>query len=92
MNAIAGILIGIVNKTWLGRIIAPFLWGFVWYFRVLVFKSDYYNNYLETTKGKSLKWGMSPKISFFFTEYTTALITSLLFSIIAGLVYDLIIK
>lgn len=35
MNVIAGILIGIVNESWLARIAVPFVWGFTWYFRVV---------------------------------------------------------
>jgi len=92
MNVIAGILIGIINDSWWGRIISPFLWGFVWYSRMMIFKSDYHVRYLEENKERKLKWGMKPKVTFFFIEYITAVSTSLVFSVIAGIVYDLIKK
>jgi len=92
MNVIVGILIGIANDTWMGRIMVPFIWGISWYLRVIFFKREYYEKYLEESRGKSLKWGMKPKVAFFFVEYMTALSTSLVFSVIAGFIYDLIKK
>ena len=92
MNVIAGILIGIANEFWLARILAPFIWGVVWYGRVILFKRDVYERYIEYYKDRRQKFGMPPWLSFFFIEYATALVTSLVFSVISGVVYDLIKK
>jgi len=92
MNVIAGILIGIANKSWLARILVPFVWGFIFYFYVIFFKGSYYDRYLEKNKDRRLKWGMKPRVSFFFIEYMTALTTSFIFSIASGFVFDLIMK
>ena len=90
-NVIAGILIGIANDTWLARIIIPFAWGIVFCIYTSIARRDKRDTFL--TKSQSLdrktKWGMSHVQAFYFVEYMTASFTSLLFSIISGLIKGL---
>ena len=90
-NAIAGILIGIANHSWLFCTFAPFAWGVVF----CLYKSiaepqlegaSYANPEL---RGEKTKWGMSRRQAFYFNAYTTAISTSLLFSIVTGIIRQL---
>ena len=90
MNVIAGILIGIVNDSWLTRIIAPFIWGFVIYGYTMTFRKGRHDSYVAANAGRKLRWGWSPRLSFFWIEYWTATTTSLIFSLLAGLIYGIV--
>ena len=92
MNVIAGIMMGIANDTWLARIIAPFIWGFAFYGYTMVFRKQRHDYYVTANEGKELRWGWKPGLAFFWIEYWTATTTSLVFSLLAGLVYSIIKK
>ncbi|KKS46606.1 hypothetical protein A2567_00795 [Candidatus Azambacteria bacterium RIFOXYD1_FULL_42_11] len=91
MNVIAGILIGIINNSWLAIIVAPLLWGIVWCVLQFIYKNKL-NNYLDRAKEKNLplKWKMSHTQSFYFIEYLTSSTTALIFSVLVKLIKDLI--
>ena len=83
MNAIAGVLIGYFNESWPARIIVPFIWGIAWCATkwILNLHKD-----VVVNKEHSRKWGMSWTQAYYFIEYSTAAATSLIFSVITGLV------
>ena len=89
-NVIAGILISIGNKSWLARFLVPFIWGIVYCFYLFKLKREQIYNYVELSKthNRPAKWGMSHLQAFYFIEYMTALSTSLVFSIISGVIID----
>ena len=90
-NVIAGILIGIVNDTWLSRLIIPFIWGFVFCIYTSIFRRDKRDVFITNAEIHDIKakWGMSNVQAFYFIEYFTASFTSLLFSIISGFIKGL---
>jgi hypothetical protein len=92
MNVIAGILIGIANHTLLGRIIAPFFWGIVFCMYTIILHKDRYDYYVATHDAETHRWGWKPGFAFFQIEYVTAAVTSLVFSLLAGLIYNLVKK
>jgi len=90
-NAIAGILIGIANQSWFFCIFAPFAWGVVFCLYMSIAEpqlrgASYANAELREEK---TKWGMSHRQAFYFNAYTTAISTSLLFSIVTGIIKQL---
>jgi hypothetical protein len=89
-NVIAGILIGIVNDLWVPRLIIPFGWGFVFCFYQSFFSSNRRAAFIEDAQSldRPLKFGMNPRTGFYFVEYCTAVSTSVLFSVISGLIKD----
>ena len=86
-NVIAGILIGVANETWSALFIIPFVWGIAYCIYVLFTKKEELNMFIEQAKinNRKGKWGMSHKQEFYFVEYTTASFTSLVFSLISGI-------
>ena len=85
-NAIAGVLIGIANDSWLPRLIIPFIWGVVFCVYTSIARQAKREEFIvqAVMREQKAKWGMSPTQAFYFTEYGTATVTSLIFSIIAG--------
>lgn len=89
-NAIAGIIIGVLAYSWLGRLGIPFVWGISWCFLVSIVGREERDFFIKHKKGQKAKWDMSPVWAFYYIEYMTASTTALLFSIITGLIKDLI--
>jgi hypothetical protein len=91
-NVIAGILIGIANDNWLSWLIAPFGWGLCFCVYESFTWSDRRTAFIENAQslGRTLKFGMSPRMAFYFVEYSTAVCTSLLFSAMSGLIKKLV--
>lgn len=91
MNVIAGIVMGIANNAWIGRLAAPFLWGLVYCVYVSVRSPERREAFIANARerGRALRWGMSPTLAFYFVEYCTATATSLTFSVISGLIKGL---
>ena len=83
-NAIAGIAIGLVNDSWINRLLIPFVWGFVWCVYVSILETSKREIFITRHQDKPVKFGMSAFQAFYFVEYLTALQTSLIFSIIFG--------
>lgn len=92
MNVIAGILIGIVNNSWLAIIVAPLLWGIVWCIIQSIYKNRF-NNYLVRAKERNipLKWKMSHIQSFYVIEYLTSSTTALIFAVGVKIIKDLLL-
>jgi hypothetical protein len=90
-NVIAGILIGIANDTWLARLIIPLAWGLVFCVYTSIARRDKRDAFITQSQGRDrqAKWGMSHMQTFYFVEYLTATSTSLIFSIISGLIKGL---
>ncbi len=86
-NAIAGILIGIANEAWSVLFIIPFIWGIAYCIYVSFTKRENLIIFIEQAKtnNRKGKWGMSHKQEFYFVEYMTASFTSLVFSLISGI-------
>jgi len=40
IHASVGVIIAIVANTWTGRIVPPFIWGFIWCARLALLPSD----------------------------------------------------
>ncbi len=40
VHASVGVIIAIVANTWTGRIVAPFIWGFIWCGRLALLPGD----------------------------------------------------
>ena len=74
MNVCAGILIGVVNNTWLAWIIAPFIWGIVFCIYTSITRRQKEEIFIENAKnsGRKAMLGMSHKWAFYFMEYMTA--------------------
>ena len=91
VNIIAGILIGIVNDTWVARSIIPFGWGVIWCVNLWI-RQDNLKSSLEHAKKRNStpKWGMSHTQAFYFIEFSTAVFTSLICSLLSGLIRDLL--
>jgi hypothetical protein len=85
-NVIAGVLIGVANDSWLPRLIVPFIWGVVFCVYTSIARQDKREDFVAQAemRDKKAKWGMSHTQAFYFIEYGTATVTSLIFSIIAG--------
>lgn len=92
MNIIAGILIGIVNNSWIAIFVASLLWGIVWCVLQFIYKNRL-NNYIARAKERniSLKWKMSHAQSFYFIEYLTSSTTALIFAVVVKLIKDLLL-
>jgi hypothetical protein len=90
-NVIAGILIGVANDTWLARLIVPFAWGIVFCIYTSIARRDKRDAFIKQGEriDRKAKWGMSHVQAFYFVEFMTASFTSLLFSIISGLIKGL---
>ncbi len=90
-NVIAGMLIGIVNDTWLTRSTVPFIWGIVFCIYTSIVRRDKRDTFIANAKmhDRKAKWGMSSVQAFYFVEYMTATFTSLVFSIISGFIKGL---
>jgi len=91
-NLIAGILIGIACHKWGTRLIIPFAWGMGFCVYTSIFekrKRDLTIAYKQHVNRK-IKWGMSPSRAFYFTEYVTATLTSLVFSSLTGAIKDIL--
>ena len=98
-NAVAGLLIGVVNDLWIARITAPLVWGFTWCV-YLWLQSDHSGIrkkkviIRERWSGDNQAWKHGfrgylrthPVLGFYFVEYFTALWTSLVFSVIGGII------
>jgi len=92
LNLIAGILIGMACHKWGERLIGPFAWGIVFCVYTSIFekgKRDVTIAYKQHVNGK-FKWGMSPSQVFYFTEYVTATLISLVFSSLTGAIKDIL--
>ncbi len=91
MNVIAGILIGVFNDSWLARLAVPFLWGIVFCVYVLLRERARYEGAAAKREigGEKARWGLSHTGAFYLVEYATGTATSLVFSVIAGLVKGL---
>jgi len=87
-NVIAGILIGVANEAWSALFIIPFVWGIAYCIYVSFTKKKELNIFIEQAKryNRKGKWGMSHKQEFYFVEYMTASFTSLVFSVISGII------
>jgi len=83
-NVIAGILIGLVNDTWLSRVIVPFGWGVIFCIYISIMQRDRLDAFVASRGNQKAKWGMPPVQAYYFIEYGTATTTSLIFSIITG--------
>lgn len=79
MNIIAGILIGVLSKTWIFCLLTPFIWGLIHCIYGYILKLHDNLMVASTTAGH-------PIISYYFARYTTGSLTSLLFSFITYLV------
>ncbi|MBI2446312.1 MAG: hypothetical protein HYV51_00640 [Parcubacteria group bacterium] len=92
MNIIVGILIGVINDSWSGRLVIPFIYGLVYcgYEWVVGNKLNIYIENVEKHKAQH-RWGISHIQAFYFIEYFTATITSLLFSLLTGLIKNLLL-
>ena len=88
MNVYAGILIGVVNNTWLARIITPFIWGIVFCIYTSITRKQKEEIFIENAKnsGRKAMLGMSHYWAFYFIEYMTATFIALAFSIISGFI------
>jgi len=85
-NAIAGIMIGIANSSWIARLVIPFGWAIVFCVSVSIFERKRRDAYVVNHGGleNKAKWGMSQIQAFYFVEYMTASSTSLIFSVLSG--------
>lgn len=90
-NVIAGILIGVFNDTWLARLVVPFVWGIVFCIYISILGRKRRDAFIAKAEmnGRKAKWGMSHLQAFYFVEYMTAILTSLAFSAISGLIKGL---
>ena len=71
-HASVGIIIAIVANTWAGRIIPPFIWGFIWCARLALLPSD-------QPRGRQHKW-----TTFYAAQYGSAVIGSLVPALAIG--------
>jgi len=85
-NAIAGVLIGLVNDAWLARVLAPFGWGAVFCIYTSITRRDQLDASVAQgeMRGRKARGRMSHAQAFYFIEYATATTTSLIFSVVAG--------
>ena len=85
-NVIAGVMIGLVNDTWLARILIPFGWGAVFCIYSAFGRGDKRDAFVTQAlhRGQTAMAGMTHGQAFYFIEYATATTTSLVFSIITG--------
>ena len=90
-NLIAGILIGIASDAWFARLIIPFGWGVVFCVYTSIFRRDERDIYIADRKlfDHKAKWRMSHLQAFYFVEYMTASLTSLIFSVVSGAIKGL---
>lgn len=86
MNVIAGILIGIANDEWIARLIVSFAWGIVFVIYASIFRQQNRDTFIAQNLGRRAMWGMSSGVAFYFVEFMTAVITSMIFSVLAGIV------
>lgn len=75
MNLIAGIIIGIIGKTWRFCLITPFIWGLIHCIYGYILKLHINPVTMTTSAGR-------PMSSYFFARYMTGSLTSLVLSII----------
>ena len=86
-NLTAGILIAIANTSWLGVNVVCFGWGLIFCAYVSILESSRTKTTIERmrTHGNKLLLN-SPLLTFYAVEYSTALMTSLIFSNITYLI------
>jgi hypothetical protein len=85
-NVIAGLLIGLASDTWLPRVLIPFGWGVIFCIYTAIARRDKRDAFVSQAgiRGQKAKAGMSHTQAFYFVEYATAALTSLVFSVVAG--------
>jgi hypothetical protein len=72
IHASVGVIIAIVANTWAGRIVPPFIWGFIWCARLALLPSD-------------LPRGRRHKLTTFYAaQYVRAVIGSLVLALAIG--------
>ena len=81
MNCIAGVLIGLATDGWTGRLIAPFLWGFVWCARLWILGTHRSVKLNEGSAGE--RSSLTNRSTFYVIEYGTA-VTALTMPILVG--------
>jgi hypothetical protein len=67
-----GVIIAIVANTWPGRIVPPFIWGFIWCARLALLPSD-------LPRGRQHKW-----TTFYAAQYLKAVLGSLVPALAIG--------
>lgn len=72
IHASVGVIIAIVANTWAGRIIPPFIWGFIWCARLALLPSDLPRRHQDNA------------VIFYAAQYARALIGSLLPALAIG--------
>ncbi len=101
-NAVAGLLIGIVNDYWPARLLVPLAWGFTWC--LYLWLGEEHREFIERNAMARDRWDDNeawrqgfrgflrarPVLGFYFIEYGTAFFTSLVFSVLAGLAMTII--
>ncbi len=86
-NFIAGVLIGIGNTSWLGVIIACFIWPFVFCGYVSILDSARKTATVEHMRTHSHRlFCGSPTLTFYAIEFCTALMTALVVGSLSHLI------
>lgn len=88
-NQIAGIAIGIVTDSWILRLILPFVWGGIFSILKLSFKEFELVELTDEFGKQTSIIKRRPTIQ--FSEYLSAVKTSLFFSLIFGAIKSLVL-
>ena len=91
-SVVAGLLVGAANEDWLLRILGTLGWGLSWCVYLACIGEDRKRAFLQKLEQRGIraKWGMSPSLLFYFTEYWIGVSTALPFALLAGVVRSLL--